>query len=227
MGFDSDRLYVADWYDTRMFDASDPVSPVMIGAVHIEKDQSYDDDPNLRPDITARTFGVDGQGDTLFVGNWWVPYTFYIQPEEVAPYIVLPETVANIGFGPAEIGETKATTLHVENQGTAPLVIYDMWVDNDAFSVSPSQLKLEPGEAYDLDLTYTATSTDLETGLLTLLSDDPNQVVREAWLTGNQPGLGVGVEMPELTADLTSGGSWSYSEDAAGSVTLLAYFATF
>jgi hypothetical protein len=227
LSIDSDRLYVAAWYDTRVYDISDPHAPVMIGAVHITKDQSYNDDPNLRPDITARTFGVDAFGDTVFVGNWWVPYTYYLRPEELAPYIVLPETVANLGFGPTKIGETRTQELNVKNQGTAPLVIYDAWVDNAAFTVSPTQVQIEPGDEFDLTLTYTATSTELESGKLTILNDDPNQLTREAWLTGNQPGLGVGSAMPEATGDLVDGTTWSYTEDALGSVTLLAYFATF
>jgi hypothetical protein len=33
--------------------------------------------------------------------------------------------------------------------------------------------------------------------------------------------------MPEATGDLVDGTTWSYTEDALGSVTLLAYFATF
>jgi hypothetical protein len=163
----------------------------------------------------------------VFVGNWWVPYTYYLRPEELAPYIVLPETVANLGFGPTKIGETRTQELNVKNQGTAPLVIYDAWVDNAAFTVSPTQVQIEPGDEFDLTLTYTATSTELESGKLTILNDDPNQLTREAWLTGNQPGLGVGSAMPEATGDLVDGTTWSYTEDALGSVTLLAYFATF
>lgn len=221
------KAFVACWNDTRVFDVSDPTAPKLIGATRQEVRQPYQGDTGLRPDKTARTLGVAGFGDTMFVGNWWTPYSYHVKPERKAPYILLPETMANIGFGPAEVGASKTVQLKVENHGTAPLTIYHVWATNPAFSVKSADFVVEPWGVKYLELTYTATMTDQEQAELYIFSDDPQTPVRKGWLVGNQPGLGVGVPLPETTGDLVGGGSWSYTEHGLGKVTILAYFATF
>ncbi len=225
VAFDSGRAYIATWNDTRVFDVANPSNPKLIAAVRNTLQQTYGEG-GRRPDITARTFGVDASGDTVFVGNWWVPYSYHLDVDAVAPYLFLPEMVNNIGFGTAAVGETRTETLPLENHGTAPLTVLRAWTDNAAFTVSPKQAVIAPGESLSLELTYTASTTDKETTILRILSDDPNQPVRDAYLVGNQPGLGVGVALPTTTGDLLEGGTWS-SEDHEGKVQLIAFFATF
>ncbi|NUN12956.1 MAG: alkyl hydroperoxide reductase [Myxococcales bacterium] len=225
--YHSGKAFVASWNDTWVFDVADPTAPKLIGATRQEIRQPYAGDAGLRPDKTARTLGVAGFGDRMFVGNWWTPYSFHVYPQNKAPYLSLPESYSNVGFGPAEVGATKTATLRASNLGTAPLTIYKVWSPNPAFAVKTPDVRIEPGDYVDLELTYTATKTDKEEGPLYILSDDPQRPKRTAWLVGNQPGLGVDVPMPETTGDLVDGNSWSFTEDALGKVTVLAYFATF
>lgn len=225
--YHSGKAFVASWNDSWVFDVNDPAAPTLIGATRQEIRQPYAGDAGLRPEKTARTLGVAGYGDNLFVGNWWTPYSFHVYPNNKAPYLSLPESYSNVGFGPAAVGETKTATLRASNLGTAPLTLYKMWSPNPAFSVKTPDVRIEPGAYVDLELTYTATTTDQEEGPLYILSDDPQRPKRTAWLVGNQPGLGVGVALPETTGDLVDGNSWSYTADALGKVTVLAYFATF
>jgi peroxiredoxin len=77
-----------------------------------------------------------------------------------------------------------------------------------------------------LEVTYKASSEDKETAILNIWSDDPLQPVRTGFLSGNQPGVGVGKPLPETKALLLDGSDWS-SSTTAGKVLLLGYFATF
>lgn len=229
------RAYVAAWNDTRVYDVSDPAAPTLLSSLRLTTEQDYETcsgDPEVcvpdttRPDPTARTLAVAATGDTMFVGNWWVPYSFRVFPDRAAPHIVLPEDAALIDFGPTEVGSSSTHQLTVANDGTAPLTLYDNWIDNEAFSVSPSQVQIEPGESTVLTLTYTATSDSVETATLQMRSDDPLQPIRSGYLVGNQPGLGVGQPLPEIALTLLDGSSYS-TAPVTGSVMMLAYFATF
>ncbi|MFV8749167.1 choice-of-anchor D domain-containing protein [Nannocystaceae bacterium ST9] len=229
------RAYVAAWNDTRVYDVSDPSTPTLVTSLRLTTEQDYETcsgDPEVcvpdtsRPDPTARTLHVAASGDTMFVGNWWVPYSFRVFPDRAAPHLVLPEDVALIDFGPTEVGATSTREVTVQNQGRAPLTLFDNWTDNEAFTVSPARVRIAPGEAATLTLRYTATASSLETGTLQLRSDDPMQPVRTGYLVGNQPGLGVGQPLPEVLLSLFDGSSYSTAPQT-GSVMVLAYFATF
>lgn len=231
------RAYVADWNDIRVVDVADPTEPVQVAATRITINLDYEtcegegDDEvcqpdDARPDATARNLAVAAHEDVMFAGNWWVPSAFRVHADRVAPYLVLPEDVSLLDFGPTAVGETSTLELPVTNQGTAPLTLYDNWADSTAFTVSPPELRVEPGETRTLTLAYTATTSTKETASLFLRSDDPQQPVRQAFLVGNQPGLGVGQPLPELELTLVDGSSFS-STELQGKVSLLAYFATF
>jgi hypothetical protein len=229
------RAYVAAWNDTRIYDVSDPAEPTMITSLRLTVEQDYETctgDPEVcvpdtsRPDPTARTLAVAATGDTMFVGNWWVPYSFQVFPDRTAPHLVLPEDAALVDFGPTEVGESSTRELTVSNDGNEPLTLYDNWVDSEAFTVEPTQVRIEPGESATLTLTYTATTDSIEKANLHIRSDDPLQPVRQAHLVGNQPGLGVGQPMPEVLVTLFDGSTYSTAPQT-GSVMLLAYFATF
>ena len=112
------------------------------------------------------------------------------------------------------------------NQGTAPLTVTGVATDKPQFTATPSQARILPGKTATLTLKYTPSTTEKETGLLHIKSDDPAEPSRVGYLVGNQPGLGVGGSCPETTIKLVDGGQWS-STEAKGQVTLLAYFATF
>jgi hypothetical protein len=231
------RAYVADWNDIRVLDVANPAEPVEIAATRITINLDYETctgDPenevcspdDARPDATARNLAVAAHEDVMFAGNWWVPSAYRVHADRVAPYLVLPEDVSLLDFGPTPAGETSTIELPITNHGTAPLTLYDNWVDSTAFTVSPAQLRVDPGQTASLTLAYTATAAAKETGTLHLRSDDPQQPVRQAFLVGNQPGLGVGQPLPEIELTLVDGSPFS-STALEGKVTLLAYFATF
>jgi glutamine cyclotransferase len=226
--YSANKIFVAAWNDARVYDVTTPTLPRFIGAVRLTEQISYPDDG--RPPIDTRNLGVAGFGDVMFIGNWYILYSYKVHPDRRAPNILLPEDVNMLDFGPVAGGASKTQTLQVTNQGTAPLTLFETWTESRAFTVSPKQLRLEPGETMPLTLIYTAsTGTTRDTSLLHLQSDDPAQPVRDAFLVGNQPGVSVGKPLPETKMTLLDGTtSWSStSEKVKGNVLLLSYFATF
>ena len=229
------RAYVAAWNDTRVYDVSDPASPSFVAALRLTIEQDYEvcsGEPEVcvpdtkRPDPTARTLHVAAYDDYVFVGNWWVPYSFQVHADRKAPHIAIPEDVALIDFGPTAIGESSTRELTIKNDGTAPLTLFDNWTDTAAFTVSPPQVEIAPGESAALTITYTATSSSIETGGLQIWSDDPQQPVRTGYMVGNRPGLGVGHALPDTVVTLFDDSTLS-TADLTGNVMVLAYFATF
>jgi hypothetical protein len=218
------HAFVAAWNDARVYDVSQPAAPRFIGAVRLTTDITYPE--HGRAAVTARTLGVAANGRDVFIGNWWVPYSYRLYPERRAPNLVLPEEINLTDFGPLEPGASSTVAVPVRNQGTAPLTLFGNWTTGTPFAVTPEQLKLGPGEAGTLQLTYKATSAQTESAVLNVWSDDPLQPVRSGFLVGNQPGLGVGRQLPETRVTLLDGSEWSSSQ-VQNKVTLLAYFATF
>lgn len=218
------HVYVAAWNDTRAYDVSEPAKPRFIGAVRLTEQIAYPEDG--RPPITTRTLGVAANNDTVFIGNWYILYSYRVRPERTAPNLLLPEDINLVDFGPVEAGKSKTLPLEVRNQGTAPLTLFNNWTEGTSFTVSPRQVRIPPGGKTTLSLTYRATTMDREVGFLHINSDDPDAPTRTGFLVGNQPGLGVGKPLPEITATLMDGSEWSSSQ-VQGQPMLLAYFATF
>jgi hypothetical protein len=247
LDYDADKLYVAAWNDTRVYDVTDPANMVILGARRKTKNKNYSSDggdEGERPDITNRVLGVAGSGDYVFGGTWWTPTNFLLHPENVAPYMVLPETVNYLAFpGDLAVGKSSSVDLVIQNEGNAPLTVFDLWTTDPAFTVTPDQLYIEPGMTGTVTVTFTATigagtqqtvttygtqttQTGQEEGFLEIWSDDPSQPVREAYLVGNPAGIAIGDPYTN-DATLLDGTPWSFTTDALGSVTLVSYFATF
>ena len=233
LDYAGDRVFVAAWNDARVYDVSDPTAPRFIGAARMTRrlPSTTAPDQDGRPEVTSRVLGIAASSldpSIMFAGNWHVPYQYRIHPSRQAPFIYLPEEVNLLDFGPTEVGESNSRTLLIANEGTAPITLYRVWSSNPAFAVTPRQLRIPPQSTGTLTLTYTATLPGKENAILNMLSDDPAQPVRKAYMVGNQGGLGVGVPLPETTVALTDGGEWSSTAaEHQGKVQMLGYFATF
>lgn len=224
--YSAGRAFVAAWNDARVYDVSAPAAPRFLGAVRMTRELGGPDESDGRPQVTSRTLGVAARGDIMFVGNWHLIYSYRVHPDRTAPGLVLPEEINLVDFGPVAPGSSATLPIQIANQGTAPLTVFDTATDNPNFTVEPARVRIMPGEAATLSVIYTASDGDMETGLLYVRSDDPDNAERRGYLVGNQPGLGVGKPLPETTMTLVEGGEWTSSE-AKGQVVLLAYFATF
>jgi hypothetical protein len=243
---EGDLLYLAAWNDARVYDISTATDPTFIGAarhtVWKEYDSTSEEDAD-RPDITDRTLAIDGHGNYIFDGTWWVSNQFQLIPDRVAPYLVLPENVAQLNFpGDVNLGDTSTIEVVVRNDGTADLTVYDLWSDDPAFTAQETEFLIPPGGSATLHLDFNPTIgadqgptvTDTanpfsaeESTIFHVVSDDPQQPIREIYLVGNADGIGPGDPFPETTATLMDDSDWSFTADALGSVTLVIYFATF
>jgi peroxiredoxin len=224
VAYSEGRIFVAAWNDVRVYDVTKPESPTFVAAVRIPRAFEYED-PNREPP-TMRIFGVAARGLDVFVGTWENPYSFHLEPERLAPNIRLPESAARTDFGPTPVGTEKTVSVEVTNQGTAPLTLVDNWISGPAFRVEPQQARIEAGETLALQVTYLATTEEQEVGYLHIVSDDPAAPVRKVYLVGNAPGVSVGAPLPETTGTMLDGTTWK-SGEAAGSVLILTYFATY
>lgn len=152
------HAYVAAWNDARAYDVSDPSQPRLVGATRLTQQATYGADAGDvvvgRPPVTSRTLGIAAHEDFVFVGNWWVLYSYRLHPERQAPNILIPEDANTIDFGPVAAGEEKTATLEVSNQGTAPLNLFNNWVDNPAFQVEPRQVQVPAGGKVSLELRF-------------------------------------------------------------------------
>lgn len=245
LDYDSDNLFVAAWDDARVYNAAaDPLNPPIIGAARQEFDKEYtlETTDESRPNLTDRVLAMAGTGNYMFDGTWHVPYSFQLYPDRVAPYIVVPEDLDQLTFpGDIPLGGSTSQDITLRNDGTADLTIYDIWTDSPAFIPSVNEMLIHPGESQTLTLTFsptigyvpddtsdTATPPDAqETTLIHFDSDDPQQPIREGYLVGNPDAIGVGDAFPEMDVTLNDGTSWTYTDDALGSVTMVLYFATF
>jgi LVIVD repeat-containing protein/HYDIN/CFA65/VesB family protein len=222
--YSAGHAFVAAWNDARVYDVSRPSAPRFVGAVRLTTDVAYPD--HGRAAVTARTLGIAANGRDMFVGNWFVPYSYRLYPDRTAPNLVLPEAINLTDFGPVAAGTSSTIPVEVKNQGTAPLTLISNWTTETSFRVAPQQLRIEPGGTRSLDLTYKAAGSETEKAILNIWSDDPLQPVRTGFVVGNEPGLGVGKQLPDTKVALLDGGDWSSSQ-VRGKVLLLAYFATF
>jgi hypothetical protein len=219
------HAFVAAWTDARVYDVVVPGTPRLVGAVRLTREGSVED-PD-RPALTSRILGIAARGNVVFVGNWHVLHSFRLFPERAAPWLRLAEESLLVDFGQVAAGETARRDLPITNEGTVPLAVLNAWVAGDAFEVEPARLSIPPGETATLSLTFRpAALARKEEGYLQILSDDPMTPRRAAYLVGNQPGLSVGMELPETRATLLDGTEWS-STETRGTVTVLAFFATF
>jgi hypothetical protein len=231
LAYSAGGVFVAAWNDIRAYDVSDNTNPRFVGAARItvEAASAVDGDPDVgRPPITARNLGIAAWGDAVFAGNWYLLHSFRLRADRLAPYIVVPEDANDlIDFGAVAVGTTATYSLDIANDGTAPLTLFNNWTAGSAFSVTPNQVRVQPGDKTTLTVTYKAASALREEGALHIMSDDPAQPMRNAQLVGNAPGPGIGKPMPMTNMMVTDGSDWSTSQVKTGNVLLLAYFATF
>lgn len=221
VAYSEGHLFVAAWNEVRAYDVSDPTAPRFVGAVRVPQPFTYEDADREPP--ATRISGVAARGRDVFIGAWENPHSYRFEPEREAPNIRLPETSTRLDFGPVAANDERTILFKVTNQGTAPLTLVKNWVSGDAFSVRPRQAQIPPGESVELEISYRATSTEQEVGYLHVVSDDPAAPVRRVYLVGNAPGVSVGAPLPETTATLLDGTSWS-SKEAEGKMLLLSFF---
>jgi hypothetical protein len=78
-----------------------------------------------------------------------------------------------INFGKVKVGKTKTKKFTIKNKGNADLIISAVSVDNALFATDlVGQVAIKPKKAYRLKVTFAPGSLGIQTGVLTILSND-------------------------------------------------------
>lgn len=99
-------------------------------------------------------------------------------------------TPAYLDFGDVEMGASLGKKFEIHNDGALTLQISSMAVNNNQFEVS-NGLDISPGGMKEVTVTFTPSSLGIETGKVTITSNDPNEPTTTVSLTGEgiqQPG---------------------------------------
>ena len=98
----------------------------------------------------------------------------------------------SVDFGEVWIGTSSAIPVTITNSGTDILEITNIQVSGGEFSVNTSSFSLNPGDNNDLEVNFTPSGLDDQTGTITITSNDPDTPVSEI------PISGIGVGAPEI-----------------------------
>jgi hypothetical protein len=209
---EGDIMAVADWNDVRVYNVADPANPLLRATERIASDSNF-----------PRVLGVALQNGVVYAGEWTGFYALRFHPERSAQDVFTFNRT--LEFGNVNPGQQDALALIVGNQGTEPLVAFEVKVSGP-FTIDKDETVIRPGALEVFELVFDPTTTDQQNGVLEIWSDDPDDKPLRAEIVGNRPGFGVGDNAPEVGASLLGGGSWKLSEQR-GQVVVLAYFATF
>lgn len=75
---------------------------------------------------------------------------------------------ASLDFGPLDGGATATRTVHIRNEGTAPVDLVGASTDNALYSTNATPTSLEPGAELEVEVEAAPIRPDLATGRLTL-----------------------------------------------------------
>jgi hypothetical protein len=187
VAYSAGKVFVAAWNDARVYDVSAPLHPLCRrGAIR----RTSGSDP-----VTARTLGVAGFGDVMFVGNWFVPSR--IASIRTASPQSAPESAHQIDFGGVPAGTSKTMSIEILNQDGAPLTLTNNSVDGKSFTVEPTRADRSKRQRQAVGH-LPPHGQRARTGRVTHCVRRSVEPVRTARLFGNRPGLGIGDPMPEM-----------------------------
>ncbi len=207
-----DALFVADWNDIRLFDISNRDNPFALGREALPLGQDRD----------SRTMGIAARGEYVYGSNWDVVGSYRFTAGVSAPDLVLDP--ADVQVPDAAAGETSVAVVVLSNDGPHPLQMLSLEADPQ-LDIGDLPESIDPFSKVTVEVEFSASSPQPFDGTIELLSDDVDQPSQSLRITANQPGLGVGDQVPD----------WQYFDldnnviqlgQYDGPV-LLAYFATF
>ncbi|MBN1341109.1 MAG: choice-of-anchor D domain-containing protein, partial [Phycisphaerae bacterium] len=114
-------------------------------------------------------------------------YAFSVTGTGMAPAITVTESAGTanddrVPFGDVAVGETAYSPVVVHNTGNAPLVLSKYTSSNQSFVVLPANgsssgdnVTLQPGESVTLNIVFSPEWLVTESGVITIMSDAPNQ----------------------------------------------------
>jgi hypothetical protein len=161
------------------------------GTVRLEAGQSISLRVNFEPNVKGRfSAKVEARGRDLEL-------TLFGTGVEGPVMLVQPATLRP--FGEVEVGQVGRGSLTVSNTGRGPLRLFDLMSSRLEYRVVQADslpLVIQPGEDRRIEVEFTPLEKGGVTGVLTLVSNDPNN--REVVRVLNGQGLEVARKLPKL-----------------------------
>jgi formylglycine-generating enzyme required for sulfatase activity len=127
-----------------------------------------------------------------------------------APVIEL--STAALGFGETVVGASGAATFAVRNTGDATLTVSDINSSDGQWTASASSFGVVPGSSQDVTVTFAPSAAGIQSGTLTIASNDPD----EGTVTVSLSGDGVSPPPVPVPAIALSGSSLSFGDVLTG-----------
>jgi uncharacterized protein (DUF58 family) len=95
--------------------------------------------------------------------------------------------LANVQYGDVAVGAGSEMTVTITNNGTGSLAVNDLAVSNPAFSIvsGPASFTIAPGASQIVTVQFAPAVTGIQTAVLTITSDDPDESNVSLTLRGN------------------------------------------
>ena len=207
LSVENNLAYVARWERIEVIDVSDPQNPILAG---------WEDTPH-------RAMGLTVHDSVIFVADWAFIETYRFGESIQADIHI---DFSRIDMGDAEVGETIDTIFTVYNTGGSALVITDIDLEDDSFSVFPDNGTIPADSSFEFQLAFTAPDDDYKTSMINMYSNDPDEPVKRFRASANgTPRLHIGDPAPDFTLMGIDGQQYTLSE-YYGRVVLLAFFGT-
>ncbi len=226
-------VWVANWEDVSVIDATDPGKLVLVGS------ETFPNERGALEHVVNVQAGPVSPVPIAYVAEWSHVWSLAYVGGRTAPDVRINRS--RVDFGIVAAGKKRGTQLLVYNFGTAPLTLSKPTLDNTAFSVNedagkfpltiPAPAKGTKGTPEFVEVAVSATDLTPLKGTLTFTTNDPDEPTLALPLTANLlDGVQVGGPF-QLDPDLyyqeyKTGNTTTVKQSFGGSVVLMSYFAT-
>ena len=188
-----------------------PTGPIRVAAFITSGDHGFMSNQVLAglPDGTANLGNPSVVSFGAFAGNQF----FTIANGTAAPVAVASASV--LTFGNTTVGSPTTRRLVVRNVGNAPLTVTGITSDNAVFTAAPTTGSVAVGDSLVVTVTFAPTAAGLQSGTLTLASNDPGQPTLTVGLTGT----GVAAPTAVLSTSVSALSLGSVTVGATGTAT--------
>ena len=87
-------------------------------------------------------------------------------------------------FGDVFVGGSRTDTVYVANDGVENLLVTHVLIDNTSYTVTPAAVTVAPGGVKPMAVTFTPARAGTVAAVMSIVSNDPDESVVEAALTG-------------------------------------------
>jgi len=203
--FDNNKVAVSDWLDVKILEWTGETLE-LVGYKNTGK----------------RTMAIGTRDTVIFSAEWQHLQTFSFGEISDTDMDI---SSWDISFPELEIGQSDTFDLLVENNGQFPLGIPQPDINHSDFRAVNFPDYLDPGDSTIAQVIYTRSDQNAS-GVMQILSNDPDESEITVQLTGNYEGGIVGIEAPDFTLPIVANGSGDFTlSDHEGKIVVMAFFA--